>query len=115
MHFQDFVETILNMRGNNDAKVKDVKGLVRVMKSLIQKCVGELGGTIKTDMQTLRNDIWELKAATREKDVEEDSEGEEDHEGDTVHPMRDEAEPVRKSTSGEVQKTLSSTLTESLQ
>jgi len=78
LSFQAFVEIILNMRGNNEATVKDVKELVRVMKNLIKSSTTESLKSIRAEFAVIRNEIWELKAATRDADEDGDDDDHED-------------------------------------
>jgi voltage-gated sodium channel len=61
MSFEDMVELVLNMRGTNQATVKDVKELIRLMKH----CVGEMGNaitkSIDEELTILRKDIQAIR------------------------------------------------------
>jgi len=78
LNFQQFVEIILNMRGNNPSTVKDVKELVRVFKKMMQISLNGNLKVIQDEFKAIRNDISEMKLAVREKDDDSDLDEEEE-------------------------------------
>jgi hypothetical protein len=74
LEFHEFVNIVLDMRGKNAAKVKDVKSLIRVFKSMLRTNLNQLGKTIHGDLATIKTELWEMKAlaAMREGDEDDD-------------------------------------------
>merc|ERR1712183_362738 len=53
MSFEDFVELVLNMRGTNQATVKDAKELVRLMKRSVDEMGNNLTQTMEHELMVL--------------------------------------------------------------
>mmetsp|Transcript_120745 Transcript_120745/g.301265 ORF Transcript_120745/g.301265 Transcript_120745/m.301265 type:complete len:280 (-) Transcript_120745:23-862(-) len=66
LKFEDLVETILNMRGSNPAKVKDVKGQLRAIKNAIKETEVAVRQAIGEDLHDLRTELYEMRMSRLE-------------------------------------------------
>jgi len=80
MTFENLVELFLNMRGNNQATVKDVKDSLRVVKMVIIDSVKSFQKQVTDEFKQMRGDILTLTEETRRHNDTEDAEYEEDEE-----------------------------------
>jgi len=65
--FEQYVECVLNMRGNNPATVKDSKEQLRVLKRIITDTHKGTSSDVVIEVKKLRDEMWELHAATMKK------------------------------------------------
>jgi len=59
MDFESFVNTFLNMRGTNQATVKDVKEQMRTMKGIVKDALSLTVESIKEEFTMLREEMFE--------------------------------------------------------
>lgn len=103
LDFPAFVDIILDMRGKNAATVKDVKGLVRVFKSMISGNMKDQLKHVKDEFAIIRNDLWELKTVIREVQDPDEDEDEIEMGGLPSNRMfHTSSAPVNKRSSGSV-------------
>lgn len=85
MSFEKFVELILNMRGTNPAKVKDMKETLKVMKVVLresQKNMEENMSYLSQEMAEMRRDFKDLQAAAEKGFGTKDEDNSDDDMGD---------------------------------
>lgn len=67
LSFETMVEIILNLRGANNATVKDVKELIRVMKVMIKESITVLHEKLHGELSSIRSDLGALREETIQK------------------------------------------------
>jgi len=61
MSFEDFVELVLNMRGTNQATVKDTKELIRLMNKKIEEVGNTITKAFEEELTQLRQHMEQMK------------------------------------------------------
>jgi len=59
LSFENFIEVVLNMRGNNPSTVKDIKGVSTVMKTVVKEATHTLRKSVTEDLDSLRVEVLE--------------------------------------------------------
>jgi len=70
--FEEFVEIVLNLRGNQHSTVKDVKEQIRIIKKFVVEAQDGLSKQLTRDVKSLRDELRELHSMTNSQDIEED-------------------------------------------
>jgi len=61
MTFEHLVETVLNMRGSNPATVRDIKGSLRVTKSVVAESLNGLNKKISDEFKYIKKQLKDLQ------------------------------------------------------
>merc|ERR1711972_1295884 len=63
--FEDFVDLILDMRGTNPAKVKDVKEQFRLIQCFVRDTTDGLGIKMSLELEAIRRELRSIKGRVR--------------------------------------------------
>jgi len=71
--FSDFIDVVLNMRGNNPSTVKDVKQQIRIMKTVMKDTSDNLHRQMVKDLNNLHLDVMQQLIELRKAQIRGDS------------------------------------------